>query len=209
MPRKPSPTRIENKKNEIISAAWGIFRKNGYKKTTIVEIGNEIGQSQANIYYYFKNGKEQIYVECLLNELSKLRLKYEEIFSKRSPIKEKLIELFSLRLNFFHENIITEQLSDLNLKRVLPELKEKLFKILKLEREMIQSVLEDAKQNGEINSPDTHQTTEMLIHISQGIRFEYKFKYLLTQQKPQLDNMLAELRQALHILFENGNFKMI
>lgn len=202
MPRKASPSRVKNKKNEILSEAWEIFRKNGFRKTTIVEIGNEIGQSQANIYYYFKNGKDEIYVECLLKELDKLKDKYIEISSNTSPIEDKVIELLSLRLKFFYKNIIDDQLLDLNLKKVPHDLKKQLFDFIELEAKTIQSVLEKAKQKGEMDPPNIHQTTEILIHISKGIRYGNKFKYLLTQQKPVINEMLTELERSIRTLFK-------
>lgn len=201
MLNKASLSRVENKKKEIITAAWKIFRKYGYKKATIVEIGNEIGQSQASIYYYFKN-KEEIYISGFLNEMEQLIVKYDEIKSKKLPIAEKIIKLLSLRLKYFYENIIMQQLADLNLNKVSQNLKSRIFINLELEQKTIKNLLDEAKRNGEIDPPDPAQTTKILIHISQGIRFGTKFKFLLSQQKPQLDDMLVELEEIVHSLFE-------
>lgn len=70
MPRKRQPT-----KTRIVKAAWNLFYKNGYDRTTIEDIIAASKTSKGTFYHYFK-GKE-----ALLNSLSYLfDQKYEELY---------------------------------------------------------------------------------------------------------------------------------
>ncbi len=70
MPRKRLPT-----KTRIVKAAWNLFYKNGYDRTTIEDIIAASKTSKGTFYHYFK-GKE-----ALLNSLSYLfDQKYEELY---------------------------------------------------------------------------------------------------------------------------------
>lgn len=69
MPRKRQST-----KGRIIKAAWNLFYKKGYDKTSVEDIINASKTSKGTFYHYFK-GKE-----ALLNSLSYLLdEKYEEL----------------------------------------------------------------------------------------------------------------------------------
>jgi len=51
--------------DEILDAAEPLFSANGYRKTTISDIAQELGVAQGMLYYYFKS-KDEI-LEALLN----------------------------------------------------------------------------------------------------------------------------------------------
>lgn len=69
MPRKKQTT-----KSKIVKAAWSLFYKNGYDKTTVEDIIKLSKTSKGTFYHYFK-GKD-----ALLSTLSDLfDQKYEEI----------------------------------------------------------------------------------------------------------------------------------
>ena len=71
MPRKRQPT-----KTRIVKAAWNLFYKYGYDRTTIEDIIAASKTSKGTFYHYFK-GKE-----ALLNSLSYLfDEKYEELYN--------------------------------------------------------------------------------------------------------------------------------
>ena len=86
MPRKRQST-----KSRIIKAAWNLFYKKGYDKTTVEDIINASKTSKGTFYHYFK-GKE-----ALLNTLSfLLDEKYEELSLTLNPstsARDKLLFL--------------------------------------------------------------------------------------------------------------------
>lgn len=75
MPRKRPST-----KSRIVKAAWNLFYKKGYEKTTIEDIITSSKTSKGSFYHYFK-GKE-----ALLNSMSYLfDEKYEELYDIIDP----------------------------------------------------------------------------------------------------------------------------
>lgn len=63
MARPPQDHKIRI--DEILDAAEPLFSANGYRKTTISDIAQELGVAQGMLYYYFKS-KDEI-LEALLN----------------------------------------------------------------------------------------------------------------------------------------------
>lgn len=65
---------LRNTKMKIVNAAWALFYKNGFEKTTVEEIIEESGTSRGSFYHYFE-GKDE-----LLTSLSSLfDSRYEEL----------------------------------------------------------------------------------------------------------------------------------
>jgi len=52
--------------DEILDAAEPLFSANGYRKTTISDIAQELGVAQGMLYYYFKS-KDEI-LEALIEK---------------------------------------------------------------------------------------------------------------------------------------------
>lgn len=50
-----------SKKNAILEAAIKIFAKNGYQESTIAQIAEEVGVSDANLYQHFKNKEDLLF----------------------------------------------------------------------------------------------------------------------------------------------------
>ena len=92
MPRKRSST-----KSRIVKAAWNLFYKKGYDKTTVEDIIALSKTSKGTFYHYFK-GKE-----ALLNSISDLfDSKYEDLQSKIDPDLSAYDTLLYLNRELFH-----------------------------------------------------------------------------------------------------------
>jgi TetR/AcrR family transcriptional regulator, fatty acid metabolism regulator protein len=103
----------ESTRERIIEAARELFAENGYQKTTVVEIAQEAGLSEAAMYEYFK-GKEDLlltipdlWVTDLLAEMEDQLFGVEGAFNKlrkyvwwtfrrieQSPMNAKVVYLF-------------------------------------------------------------------------------------------------------------------
>lgn len=92
MPRKRQST-----KSRIVKAAWNLFYKNGYDKTTVEDIIVASKTSKGTFYHYFK-GKES-----LLNSLSYLfDEKYEELAGVINPELSAYDKLLFLNHELFY-----------------------------------------------------------------------------------------------------------
>jgi len=190
----------EERRQEIIRTAKQVFKKFGFKKTAIIDIGAEIGLNQASIYYYFQN-KEEIFAECLIDELDLLKAELKVILASDEPIEEKICKIFSMRFRLFQENVILQESYEINYEKVPERLKNQLLMVNKQEHTIIQSLLKNAIEKGEISVKNPEKFTNILIHISQGIRFGNKFNYVLTNKKPVLEENLKEIENTIYGLF--------
>ena len=56
--------KTETRRNAIIEAATRVFLKNGFEKTTMSDIADELGGSKATLYGYFSS-KEELFLEVM------------------------------------------------------------------------------------------------------------------------------------------------
>lgn len=56
--------KTETRRNGIIAAATSVFLKNGFEKTTMSDIADELGVSKATLYGYFSS-KEVLFLEAM------------------------------------------------------------------------------------------------------------------------------------------------
>ena len=61
MTKKPG-MRSERKRIEILRAAAGIFRRRGYHGASVDQIADALNMAPGNLYYYFRNKEEILYV---------------------------------------------------------------------------------------------------------------------------------------------------
>lgn len=94
---RPMPRKRQSTKTRIVKAAWSLFYKNGYSKTTIEDIIAASKTSKGSFYHYFK-GKES-----LLNTLSYLfDEKYEELTTVIDPDLSAYDKLLFLNHELFY-----------------------------------------------------------------------------------------------------------
>lgn len=56
--------KTETRRNAIIEAATRVFLKNGFEKTTMSDVADELGGSKATLYGYFSS-KEELFLEAM------------------------------------------------------------------------------------------------------------------------------------------------
>jgi AcrR family transcriptional regulator len=70
-----APSRSERKRIEILRTAAAIFRRRGFHGTSVDQIASALNMAPGNLYYYFRNKEEILYVchdyslGLILNEL--------------------------------------------------------------------------------------------------------------------------------------------
>lgn len=55
-------------RDDILNGARELFKKFGYRKTTMEDIARQIGKSKSALYYYYKT-KEEIFEEAVLQDM--------------------------------------------------------------------------------------------------------------------------------------------
>lgn len=62
-----------NRRDLIVNTAADLFRKHGYSATSVRQIADEVGVTEAALYYHFKEGKRELFsevVECNLPDFA-------------------------------------------------------------------------------------------------------------------------------------------
>ena len=81
------------KRAEILSVALTLFLENGYEKTSVRMISNEVGCEVGLVYYYFKT-KEEVFEQALSSYFSETEEEIEELCKKIEFSMEKNLEKF-------------------------------------------------------------------------------------------------------------------
>ena len=108
-------------KNRIIEVAQDIFKKYGFKKSTMDEIAAAAGKGKSTLYHYFKS-KEEVFAaviekegDIMFKELNKIitanincKLKLKKYITTRMNLIDKLSNLYSaIKSDYFnHFNFI-------------------------------------------------------------------------------------------------------
>ncbi|MCA9523438.1 MAG: TetR/AcrR family transcriptional regulator [Myxococcales bacterium] len=107
------------KQEEILEAAGRIFARDGFQGATLQAIANEAGVGKATLYYYFDSKRD--IVRALLEQE---RLTLEEVLNRSllgaNPGIEELERYAIARLTHVRDRIRGAQISDENLKELLP-----------------------------------------------------------------------------------------
>ncbi len=78
------------KRDELVEIAGRQFKANGFKATTLAEIGHKAGLDRATVYYYF-GSKEELFRECVRVGVEANITACEAIFAdKARPASERL-----------------------------------------------------------------------------------------------------------------------
>ncbi len=203
MESKTQPDHIMNKREEkelaIIRAAERVFNKFGYQKTTLKDIGAEIGLNKASLYHYFKN-KEDIFIAVISYEFTQFRTQIATI-STEEPIEQRICHFFENLLTFFIQNPLSRQTMDLDLKLLGQSSVNDVFRIRKTQHDYLKEMLEEAKIKGEIKEIDLNQIVQALNFLFEGVKTMVMSKSILFRQEIDLQEARQYVRQSLSILF--------
>jgi len=61
-----------NRREKIVQAATELFMDNGYQKTSVRDITNKVGCTEAALYYHFKDGKRSLFKEVIESNIPSL-----------------------------------------------------------------------------------------------------------------------------------------
>src|ERR1700748_669007 len=82
---------------DIIDTARGLFKKSGFKKTTMGDIARSLGKAKSSLYYYYPS-KEDIFEAVIYAEMDELLDEIHHAIGKATSSKEKLTAYCRCRL---------------------------------------------------------------------------------------------------------------
>ena len=175
--------KTKSTKDRIINAAWELFEKQGYEKTTINEI-IEVSETSRGAFYHHFRGKEDL-MFCLAYFFDLDYDKWLEELDQDMTTLEKLLAF---------DSFVLKNLEDSPYRSFLPELygmqvkTEGVRHILNPERryyQLVMSFMKEGQERGEIKKDQTYQQlTEWYAIIERGFTYDWclnQFRYSLHQ----------------------------
>lgn len=150
-------------REQILDVAETRFRHYGYRKTTMVEIAQDVEMSAANLYRYFTN-KQDIAAACVNRCFGSMETLLREVIGNSELSTAQKLEQFILTmLRYTHEQ--TAQHNRINEIVELIATKRQDLVLRKNEglRILIAEILREGNQKQEFNIRDTDRTAEVVL----------------------------------------------
>ncbi len=159
---------------DIVDTARGLFKKSGFKKTTMGDIARSLGKAKSSLYYYYPS-KEDIFEAVLHAEMDELLEQIHQSIRHAGTSKEKLIIYCRCRLVKLNELC---NLSDA-LKSEIGELHELHCITTDLKRqfdtthvELVREILAEGVNNGEfkkLNDQNIELVAYLMVSAFRGL----------------------------------------
>lgn len=191
------------KRDEIITAAQKIFGHYGLKKTSMIEIANDLSMSKGLLYYYFPD-KEHLYKAVLEREMEIFKANVEGKIYPHDDAAMKLKEYVKIRLDYFRIllNLSRFRLEDMQgIKSVVGDT---WLSVRTFEKKIIIDILETGNQQKIFNVKDPKEITELLFDLLRGIRISMiKDKQLFYLDQKDF-NLLVKRSETFIDIFIQG-----
>ncbi len=154
----------ENRKEQILKVASTVFAKYGFNKTTLDDIGEQVGMKKNSLYHYFAN-KEDIFLEIIEMDAKEYFNSLENELSAEINSAEKLKRYVMVTTGFWKEkanfyNLVTSVKIEM-VNRISD------FYEVSISRQkmLINNILAEGIHNGEFEDHNTMQLAEDLIDM--------------------------------------------
>lgn len=180
------------KRDHIVSAARDVFKKFGYKKTTMNDVAKAAGKGKSSIYYYFES-KNAIFKNVILSEAIIYRNKVLDSISNTDNPLEKLKSYIMIRLQTdrilsnFHRAINDPYLKHIKFVKKLKDLYDR------EEFSIFRSILEDGENKAYFEVYNIRHAAVGIVNAMRGI----ESTLLLNPEDPQLE---AKVENILNIV---------
>jgi AcrR family transcriptional regulator len=187
--------RPDDTRARIMDTADALFRRLGFAKTAVADIAAELGMSPANVYRFFPS--KIAIVEAICQRcLGELEAKAWAVARVRGSAGARLERLFLDILAYHKENLLTEQqVNDI----VLVAIEQNWVAIRahkELMRTVIELILRDGIEAGEIEPVDPAETSRLLlrslVHFCNPV--------LVAQGLREQEDLEAEARNSVRFL---------
>lgn len=179
-------------RNKILDIAEEMFRNKGYKAVNLSQIANSLGIKKPSLYYYFPNGKEEIFLEVNKRKIEYNNLGIIKAINEGQNIIDKLKGLVTWFTNQPPMRMTNLMFTDIA--NVSTETAEKIELIVfKLIFKPISDMLQDSISKNEITDKFSPETiTGTILAAIEGSEFAPNI------ENPQVKNEM--LHSALNIL---------
>jgi len=185
-------------KNRIIKVAQDIFKRYGFKKSTMDEIALASGKGKSTLYHYFKS-KEEVFAAVIEKEGATMFRELNKIITANIDCKSKLKKYIITRMSLIDElaNLYSAIKSDyLNHFNFIQKYRKKYdeYEIL-----FIEQILQDGinKKEFNINEEDTKSYAYGIATALKGLEIPFFLEDRYSKVSSRLDSMLNILIYGL------------
>ncbi len=137
------------KYKQIIEAAVIIIAENGYHGSQISKIAKQAGVADGTIYLYFKN-KEDILISLFQEKMGMFVEKIKKAIAGKKTTKEKLLLMIENHFTILSQDHHLAIVTQLELRQSNKELRLKINHVLKEYLAVLDEILIEGKENGEL-----------------------------------------------------------
>lgn len=156
---------------EIVDTARALFRKSGFKKTTMGDIARSLGKAKSSLYYYYPS-KEDIFEAVIYAEMDELLEDIHFALKRTTSSKEKLKAYCRCRLEKLSQlcnlsDALKSEIAELHC--VMAEMKNK-FDTTHVE--LVKEILAEGVHNGEfkkINEDNIELIAYLMVSSFRGL----------------------------------------
>ena len=156
---------------EIVDTARALFKKSGFKKTTMGDIARSLGKAKSSLYYYYPS-KEDIFEAVIYAEMDELLEDIHYALGQARSSKEKLTAYCRCRLEKLSQlcnlsDALKSEIAELHC--VMAEMKNR-FDTTHVE--LVKSILAEGVNNGEfkkINDDNIELIAYLMVSSFRGL----------------------------------------
>lgn len=183
---------------QIIDAAVEVIAENGYHQSQVSKIAKQAGVADGTIYLYFKN-KEDILISLFKEKMGQFIERMEEDIKEKATAKEKLALVISKHFSLLAGDHNLAIVTQLELRQSNLELRQKINEILKGYLNILDGILTEGIQSGELKEDlDVRLARQMIF----GTIDETVTTWVMNDQKYDLaalsDSVLELLVSGIH-----------
>lgn len=190
---KPKDIKVE----KIIDLAAQLFRKFGYKKTTIDDIAMAAHKGKSSLYYYFKN-KEEIFKAVVDKEAGILVGELKAIIDRKDISPQEKLKQYVLHrmqriqeLSNYYDALKSEYLSHYEF------IEQIRTKHDETELNFIIQILEEGNKKGAFDIKDTYTTAYAVAMAMKGLEIPMFIKNEIEPTEEKIDYLLNILFKGI------------
>ena len=190
---KPKDIKVE----KIIDLAAQLFRKFGYKKTTIDDIAMAAHKGKSSLYYYFKN-KEEIFKAVVDKEAGILVGELKAIIDRKDISPQEKLKQYVLHrmqriqeLSNYYDALKSEYLSHYEF------IEQIRTKNDETELNFIIQILEEGNKKGAFDIKDTYTTAYAVAMAMKGLEIPMFIKNEIEPTEEKIDYLLNILFKGI------------
>jgi len=177
--------------SDILTASSDLFRRYGFKKTTMEDIARRIGKGKSSLYYYYSS-KDEIFEAVVKQEMNEFCRQIQLSISEAFTAKQKLVAYCKARFyKLSHLRNLSEVLKSeiVEIQGMLEPIKRK---IDTYQVEFVKKIIAEGVLNGEfkkINRENIELFSYLIVSSFRGL----ELPLVLDRKCPHLDQQIDSI----------------